>query len=71
MGCDHKESGILWDDVDAFGFFGGGAYGIKYIRDYGGGGKVAVSTESNKETKHVGWTSATQAACAGPVWLKV
>jgi len=45
MGCDHKPSGILWDDADAFGVFRRVANGFGNLRDFGGGREVAVSAE--------------------------
>jgi hypothetical protein len=48
MGCDHKKTGILWDDADAFCIVRTGADGIADLRDFGGGTDVAVSTERQK-----------------------
>jgi len=49
MGCDHKPSGILWDDVDAFGVFRRGSHDFGNLRDLGGAERWLSQPKDSKE----------------------
>jgi len=49
MGCDHKPSGILWDDADAFGVFRRGSHDFGNLRDLGGAERWLSQPKDSKE----------------------